>query len=64
MVFVPMFVRYEGRSGLPSEFDTVYCYSLGTTAACLVHNKQTGLMACVQVGVVDLLSVWQHDALA
>jgi hypothetical protein len=42
------FFGYEGRSGLPSEFDSTYCYALGFAAACLVHNGQTGLMACVQ----------------
>lgn len=41
------FLGYEGRCGLPSDFDTVYCYALGYNAAALIHHGQTGLMSSV-----------------
>jgi hypothetical protein len=40
--------RYEGRSGLPSQFDTKYCYALGATAAALVAGGHTGMIASVR----------------
>ncbi|NGX58337.1 MAG: Pyrophosphate--fructose 6-phosphate 1-phosphotransferase [Chlamydiae bacterium] len=43
----PYFCGYEGRSGLPSNFDTQYCYALGYVAALLIEQKKTGYMACV-----------------
>lgn len=44
---VPHFFGYEGRAGYPSNFDCNYCYSLGLTAALLIHQGMTGYMACV-----------------
>jgi diphosphate-dependent phosphofructokinase len=41
------FYGYEGRCGLPSDFDTEYCYALGYNAAALVRFQQTGLMSAV-----------------
>ena len=41
------FLGYEGRCGLPSDFDTAYCYALGATAAALLTAGQTGMMASV-----------------
>jgi pyrophosphate--fructose-6-phosphate 1-phosphotransferase len=45
---VPLFCGYEGRCGLPSNFDSNYCYSLGATAALLIQNGCTGYVACVK----------------
>eukprot|EP00298_Acanthocystis_sp_HF-20_P013097 c20205_g1_i4.p1 GENE.c20205_g1_i4~~c20205_g1_i4.p1 ORF type:complete len:1220 (+),score=639.22 c20205_g1_i4:36-3662(+) len=42
------FCGYEGRSALPSPFDTTYTYALGRTAALLVANGRTSLMASVR----------------
>jgi diphosphate--fructose-6-phosphate 1-phosphotransferase len=41
--FQPQFhaYGYEGRSGLPSVFDSTYCYTLGNTAAILIMNGFT-----------------------
>lgn len=42
-----MFFGYEARSGLPSDFDSVYCYALGYNAGALLHHGCTGLMSSV-----------------
>ncbi|MEC7838919.1 MAG: diphosphate--fructose-6-phosphate 1-phosphotransferase [Chlamydiota bacterium] len=44
----PLFCGYEGRSCLPSNFDSQYCYSLGHVAALLINSGVTGYMASVQ----------------
>ena len=38
---------YEGRSGLPSQFDATYCYALGQNVGALVSLGQTGLISSV-----------------
>lgn len=43
----PLFCGYEGRSGLPSNFDANYCYALGHVAALLIDNGASGYMTCV-----------------
>lgn len=43
----PLFLGYEGRSCLPSNFDCGYCYVLGHVAAILIDRGFTGYMACV-----------------
>eukprot|EP00928_Gymnodinium_smaydae_P016774 TRINITY_DN1634_c0_g1_i1.p1 TRINITY_DN1634_c0_g1~~TRINITY_DN1634_c0_g1_i1.p1 ORF type:complete len:1218 (+),score=330.49 TRINITY_DN1634_c0_g1_i1:532-3654(+) len=48
--FAPQFhaYGYEGRAGLPTIFDASYCYACGATAANLLCNGLTGLIASVK----------------
>lgn len=41
------FFGYEGRAGLPTNFDATYCYSLGHVAARLIQGGHTGYMSAV-----------------
>ncbi|KAK4439389.1 Pyrophosphate--fructose 6-phosphate 1-phosphotransferase subunit beta [Sesamum alatum] len=41
------FFGYEGRCGLPSNFDATYCYALGYAAGALLHSGKTGLISSV-----------------
>ncbi|KAL8461511.1 hypothetical protein ACS0TY_032840 [Phlomoides rotata] len=41
------FFGYEGRCGLPSNFDSTYCYALGYGAGALLHSGKTGLISSV-----------------
>lgn len=54
----PIFLGYEGRSCLPSNFDADYCYTLGQTAALLLKNGRTGYMACVK-NLFEAPEKWQ-----
>lgn len=40
-------LRYEGRCGLPTNFDANYCYALGYGAGALLHSGKTGLISSV-----------------
>jgi hypothetical protein len=42
-----MFFGYEARAGLPSDFDTAYCYALGFNAGALLQHGCTGLISSV-----------------
>lgn len=44
----PLFLGYEGRSCLPSNFDCDYCYSLGLSATLLIAHNKTGMMAIIK----------------
>ena len=54
----PQFFGYEGRSGLPSNFDCQYCYALGHVALLLIQEKRTGYMACVK-NLIAPVEQWQ-----
>ncbi|KAJ9686506.1 hypothetical protein PVL29_015417 [Vitis rotundifolia] len=41
------FFGYEGRCGLPTNFDSNYCYALGYGAGALLHSGKTGLISSV-----------------
>lgn len=41
------FFGYEGRCGLPSNFDATYCYALGYAAGALLESGKTGLISSV-----------------
>ncbi|XP_059624483.1 pyrophosphate--fructose 6-phosphate 1-phosphotransferase subunit beta [Cornus florida] len=41
------FFGYEGRCGLPSNFDSTYCYALGYAAGALLNSGKTGLISSV-----------------
>ncbi|CAD5165093.1 pyrophosphate--fructose 6-phosphate 1-phosphotransferase subunit beta [Musa acuminata AAA Group] len=41
------FFGYEGRCGLPTNFDATYCYALGYGAGVLLRSGKTGLISSV-----------------
>lgn len=41
------FFGYEGRCGLPTNFDSTYCNALGYGAGALLHSGKTGLISSV-----------------
>ncbi|XP_023003713.1 pyrophosphate--fructose 6-phosphate 1-phosphotransferase subunit beta-like [Cucurbita maxima] len=41
------FFGYEGRCGLPTNFDSTYCYALGYGAGSLLQSGKTGLISSV-----------------
>ena len=49
---------YEGRSALPTIFDSTYCYGLGCTAAALIRYNFTGCMATLR-GLKRGVAHWQ-----
>ncbi|CAM9151356.1 unnamed protein product [Choristocarpus tenellus] len=65
------YLGYQARSALPSNFDCDYAYTLGGTAATLVHRGITGYLATVtglkhpvkdwKVGGVPLVSLLVED---
>lgn len=54
----PHFCGYEGRSCLPTNFDSQYCYALGYVAALLVDSKASGYMSCVK-NLANPVQEWQ-----
>jgi len=59
----PLFCGYEGRSGLPSNFDCHYCYSLGHVAALLINSRVSGYMACIQ-NLGKPVSKWEINGIS
>jgi pyrophosphate--fructose-6-phosphate 1-phosphotransferase len=41
------YLGYEGRSGMPTNFDAHYCYALGYLAALLAKDKASGYMCFI-----------------
>jgi pyrophosphate--fructose-6-phosphate 1-phosphotransferase len=68
---VQHFLGYEGRAGMPSNFDAHYTYALGFVAALLLRDKLTGYMCFVKnltkpvcewtVGGVALMSLMHRE---
>ncbi|MDR1401096.1 MAG: diphosphate--fructose-6-phosphate 1-phosphotransferase [Endomicrobium sp.] len=52
------FFGYEGRCGMPSNFDANYTYALGYNAAVLVLNGLTGYLSSVK-NLVNLPKYWE-----
>jgi len=52
------FFGYEGRSALPSYFDSHYCYALGIVSALLVKEGVTGYMSFI-TGLEKEVIEWQ-----
>jgi len=42
------FLGYEGRAGMPTNFDANYCYALGLAAATAIRDGLTGMICSVQ----------------
>ncbi|KAI4311958.1 hypothetical protein MLD38_036819 [Melastoma candidum] len=45
--FASDILRYEGRCGLPTNFDSTCCYALGYAASALLQSGRTGLISSV-----------------
>jgi pyrophosphate--fructose-6-phosphate 1-phosphotransferase len=54
----PQFFGYEGRAGLPSNFDSQYCYGLGFVTALLLRSGVTGYMSCLK-NLSDSVENWE-----
>lgn len=54
---IPHFCGYEGRSCLPSNFDSQYCYALGHIATLLIDSKATGYICHLQ-NLANPLEEW------
>jgi len=52
------FFGYEGRCGMPSNFDANYCYALGCTAALLIREEANGYTACIK-NLRERIENWQ-----
>ena len=53
-----IFLGYEGRSALPSNFDSQYCYALGYSAAALIKSQVTGYI-CTIKNLTDPVENWE-----
>ena len=54
----PLFCGYEGRAGLPSNFDASYCYTLGHGAALLILHQASGFMCCIK-NLTEEVEAWK-----
>lgn len=56
------FFGYEGRCGMPSNFDANYCYNLGRLAALLIRHGKTGYMCSIS-NLTKPAHTWEAKAL-
>ncbi|XP_028184849.1 pyrophosphate--fructose 6-phosphate 1-phosphotransferase subunit beta 1-like [Glycine soja] len=49
------FFGYEGRCGLPTNFDSTYCYALGYGAATILQSGKTGLISSVCANALHII---------
>ena len=52
--------RYEGRCGLPTNFDSSYCYALGHGSGALLQSGKTGLITSVCLLVMLCQILMRH----
>ncbi|KAG4962624.1 hypothetical protein JHK82_039315 [Glycine max] len=48
-------VSYEGRCGLPTNFDSTYCYALGYGAVALLQSGKTGLISSICANALHII---------
>ncbi|KAL2974291.1 hypothetical protein AAZX31_14G095700 [Glycine max] len=49
------FFGYEGRCGLPTNFDSTYCYALGYGAVALLQSGKTGLISSICANALHII---------
>lgn len=60
MILNVLLCSYEGRCGLPTNFDANYCYALGFGAGALLHSGKTGLISSVSYNCFSINYLFFH----